>query len=245
MHTDPPNISLRSAGVCYRRRGGLIGRAKEYWAITDVSFDVYPGETIGVIGRNGSGKTTLLKAIAGIIEPDRGTITRGDINLSMLSLQVGFLLHLSGRENAILSGMLLGLDRKTAESQVPKITEFAGLGDHFDEPLATYSAGMRARLGFSTAFYSAADVLLIDEILGVGDQRFFAKSTAAIKELIKSNRTVILASHNLTTIKELCDRVVWIDDGKTRAVAPTQQAIKLYLQYLDTGNRGALPAGPA
>ena len=230
MRTEPPIVSLRSVGVCYRRRGGLIGRAKAYWALTDVAFDVYAGETIGVIGKNGSGKTTLLKAIAGIIEPDQGSISRSDINLSMLSLQVGFLLHLSGRENAILGGMLLGLDRMAAEGQVSKIEEFAGLGDRLDEPLATYSAGMRARLGFSTAFYSAAEVLLIDEVLGVGDQAFFAKSFRAIKELIRSNRTVILASHNLTTIRELCDRVVWIENGKTRAVAPTQQALDLYLQ---------------
>ena len=230
MPTETPVVSLRSVGVCYRRQGGLIGRAKTYWALEDVSFDVYAGETIGVIGKNGSGKTTLLKAIAGLIKPDSGSIARSDINLSMLSLQVGFLLHLSGRENAILGGMLLGLDRKAAEGQVDNIREFAGLGDQIDDPLATYSAGMRARLGFSTAFYSAAEVLLIDEVLGVGDQAFFAKSFRAIKELIRSKRTVVLASHNLATVRELCDRVIWIENGRTRAIAPTQQVLKLYEQ---------------
>ena len=228
LPTEPPIVSLRSVGVCYRSRGRLIGKRKEYWALSDVTFEVYAGETIGVIGKNGSGKTTLLKAIAGIIAPDRGSIVRGDINLSMLSLQVGFLMHLSGRENAILGGMLLGLDRQTAEQQVPHIEAFADLGDQIDEPLATYSAGMRARLGFSTAFYSAAEVLLIDEILGVGDQDFFAKSFRAIKELIRSNRTVILASHNMTTIRELCDRVVWIENGATRAVAATADVLEQY-----------------
>ena len=228
MPTESPIVALRSVGVCYRSRGGLIGQAKEYWALSDVTFEVHPGETIGVIGKNGSGKTTLLKAIAGIIEPDRGSIDRGDINLSMLSLQVGFLLHLSGRENAILGGMLLGLDREAAQRQVPNIEAFADLGDHIDDPLATYSAGMRARLGFSTAYYSAADVLLIDEVLGVGDEDFRTKSVAAIKELIKSNRTVILASHNLLTIRELCDRVVWIENGKSRAAAATAEVLEQY-----------------
>ena len=230
MPIDSPIVSLRSVGVCYRGRGRgrLIGAPAAYWALSDVSFEVYPGETIGVIGKNGSGKTTLLKTIAGIIEPDRGSIVRSDINLSMLSLQVGFLTHLSGRENAILGGMLLGLDRQSAESQVPRIEAFADLGDQIDDPLATYSAGMRARLGFSTAFYSAADVLLIDEVLGVGDKDFWGKSSRAIKELIKSKRTVVLASHNLLTIRELCDRVVWIENGETRAAAATAEVLELY-----------------
>ena len=228
MPTDAPIVSLHSVGVCYRGRGGLLGRADEYWALEDVSFEVYPGETVGLIGRNGSGKTTLLKAIAGIIAPDRGSIERGDIHLSMLSLQVGFLPQLSGRENAILSGMLLGLDRAEAKRQVARIEAFADLGDHFDAPLATYSSGMRARLGFSSALYSAAEVILIDEVLGVGDQDFREKSTAAIKDLIRSNRTVVLASHNPATVRELCDRVVWIENGRTRAIGATGSVLERY-----------------
>ncbi|MDE0000289.1 MAG: ATP-binding cassette domain-containing protein [Rhodospirillaceae bacterium] len=230
MPTDAPVVSLRSVGVCYRSRGRLLGGATEYWALSDVSFDVYPGETIGIVGRNGAGKTTLLKAIAGIIEPDQGSIAREEINLSMLSLQVGFLPQLSGRENAILSGMLLGLDRNAAEHRVADIEAFADLGGHFNEPLATYSSGMRARLGISCALHSTADVLLIDEVLGVGDQNFRVKSNAAIKDLIRSNRTVLLASHNLATIRELCDRVVWIDNGRVRAAAATGEVLDEYMQ---------------
>ena len=228
MPTDPPVVSLRSVGVCYRSRGRLLGRAEEYWALSEVSFDVYPGETIGLIGNNGAGKTTLLKAIAGIIEADRGSIERGDVSLTMLSLQVGFLPQLSGRENAILSGMMLGLDRKAAEREVDSIEAFAELGDHFDAPLATYSNGMRARLGFSCALYSAAEILLIDEVLGVGDQQFRVKSTDAIKSLIRSKRTVLLASHNLATVRELCDRVIWIENGRTRAAGTTAQVLEQY-----------------
>ena len=221
-------MSLCSVGVCFRSGGRFLRRVKECWALRDVTFDVYAGETIGVIGRNGAGKTTLLKAIAGIIEPDQGCIGRREINLSMLSLQVGFLPQLSGRENAILSGMLLGLDRTAAERKVADIEAFADLGSQFNEPLATYSSGMRARLGFSCALYSAAEVLLIDEVLGVGDQDFRAKSNAAIKDLIRSNRTVILASHNLVTIRELCDRVIWIENGRTRAAGTTAQVLEQY-----------------
>ena len=227
-HRDTPIVSLRSVGVCYWSRSRFLGRAQEYWALNDVSFEVYPGETIGIIGNNGAGKTTLLKAIAGIIEPDRGEIERSDISLSMLSLQVGFVPQLSGRENAILSGMLLGLDRNAAEQRVDEIEAFADLGEHFNERLATYSAGMRARLGFSCALYSAAEVLLIDEVLGVGDQDFRVKSNAAIKALIQSNRTVVLASHHLATLRELCDRVVWIDNGTVHAAGTTAEVLKQY-----------------
>lgn len=222
MPGDAPIVSLRSVGVYYR------GRGEAYWALSDISFDVHPGETVGLVGSNGSGKTTLLKTIAGIIEPDRGSIERADINLSMLSLRVGFLAQLSGRENAVLSGMLLGLERAEAERQVPNIEKFAELGAYFDQPLATYSNGMRARLGFSCALFSAAEVILIDEVLGVGDQEFRAKSTAAIRELIRSNRTVILASHNLKTIRNLCDRAVWIEAGRIRAVATAEAVLEQY-----------------
>ena len=124
--------------------------------------------------------------------------------------------------------MLLGLNRTAAEQRVDDIEAFADLGGHFSEPLATYSAGMRARLGFSCALYSAAEVLLIDEVLGVGDQDFRTKSNAAIKELIRSNRTVLLASHNLLTLRELCDRVVWIDNGSVRAAGATGEVLDRY-----------------
>ena len=148
MPTEPPIVSVRSVGVCYRSRSRFLGPAREYWALDDVSFEVYPGETIGLIGRNGSGKTTLLKAIAGIVEPDRGSIERGDINLSMLSLQVGFLPQLSGRENAILSGMLLGLERSAAQAQVKRI-EIRRLGRPF-RPAAGHLLRRHAARGWAS-----------------------------------------------------------------------------------------------
>ncbi len=226
-----PLLSLTSAGVCYRRRRSLRSTGSSlHWAFSDVSFEVMNGETVGIVGRNGSGKTTLLKVLAGIIELDRGEIQRNHASISMLSLQVGFLPQLSGRENALLSSVLLGEDRMAAKRNLEAIIEFAGLEDSIDDPLATYSSGMRARLGFSVAYHTTPELLLIDEVLGVGDQEFQQKSSAAIKELIKSDRTVVLVSHNLPTIRELCDRLVWIEGGESRMVGPTEDVIEAYLR---------------
>jgi lipopolysaccharide transport system ATP-binding protein len=200
---------------------------------------VHPGETVGVIGRNAAGKTTLLKVLAGIIAPDRGSVSRADINVSLLSLQVGFVPHLSGRENAILSGILLGLTKREAQRRLPDVIAFSELGDFIDEPISTYSAGMRARLGFSVAYYAAPDVLLIDESLAVGDTDFRAKSATAIRKIIRSNRTVVLVSHNLDTVHQLCNRVVWIEEGATVAVGDPATVIYDYERHEKQRSREA------
>ncbi len=232
MSSTNPVISVSNIGVCFTRfRLPFVGGRRHYWALRDVSFDVYPGETLGVIGRNAAGKTTLLKVLAGIIAPDRGNIRRSEINISLLSLQVGFVPHLSGRENAILSGILLGLTKREALARLPDIIEFSELDEFIDEPISIYSAGMRARLGFSVAYYAAPEVLLIDESLAVGDQDFRAKSAIAIREIITSNHTVVLVSHELDTVRQLCDRVVWIENGETIAVDVPEKVISDYEQH--------------
>lgn len=199
-----------------------------FWALKDVSFDVYHGETLGVIGRNGVGKSTLLKIMAGIISPDRGRMMNLVGRASLLSLQVGFIAHLTGRENAMMSAMLLGMSRRAAKDKLDEIIEFSGLGDYIDEPTGNYSSGMRARLGFSVAYYSDPDILLIDEVLGVGDADFKAKSTAAMKERIRSDRTVVIVSHQMSTIRELCDRVVWLEHGETVAAGDAESIVLEY-----------------
>jgi len=201
----------------------------KYWALKDISFKVYHGETLGVLGRNGAGKSTLLRLLAGIISPDRGNITyMHGFRASLLSLQVGFSGHLTGRQNIVMSGMLLGVSRPKMLECTPEIIAFSGLGEFIDQPVRTYSSGMRARLGFAISYYANPDALLIDEVLGVGDADFKKKTSALMKERIKSDKTVVLVSHNKATIKKYCDRAVLIDNGVVSGVGETAEVVRQY-----------------
>ena len=228
---DKVVLSLRNVGYSYKRQGrGNAG--KDFWALKDVSFDLRHGEALGVIGRNGAGKSTLLRLMAGITKPDKGALINNGFTASLLSLQVGFVPYLTGRKNAILSGLLLGLKYHEIEERMLSIIEFSELGDFIDQPIDSYSSGMKARLGFSVAFHADPDVLLIDEVLGVGDVEFQRKSTEVMKAKIKSNKTVVMVTHSAGIIKELCDRAVWIHDGETRAEGKAEDVIKEYEEFL-------------
>lgn len=220
-------ISLQNVSMSYAVREGIFKWSK-YTPINCVSFDLYRGETVGIIGRNGAGKSTLLRLIAGILKPDSGRILNHGARVSLLALGVGFVPHLTGRENAMLSGILMGLRRREIAQKMDAIIELSDVGPFFDQPLQTYSSGMRARLGFSVAIQVDPDVLLIDEVLGVGDQAFRTKSTEEMKRLIKSDKTVVLVTHALPVLKELSDRTVWIDDGMVKASGDTETVLKLY-----------------
>ncbi len=235
-----PLLSLRHVGASYWLRKGFF-RRQRYWALKDVSFEVYHGESLGIIGRNGCGKSTLLKILAGITRPDQGSIRRQEVRATLLALQLGFLPYLTGRENAMLSGMMLGLTRRQIAGRIEAIAEFAELGDFFDEPILEYSAGMKARLGFAVAFQLDPDILLIDEVLGVGDAQFRKKSTAVMTEKIRSDKTVVLVSHSAETIVELCDRAVWLEEGCSRAVGP---AVEVVEQYREAGERRRARVAP-
>jgi lipopolysaccharide transport system ATP-binding protein len=226
-HHERHALRLSNVGVSYERRHGLF-RRQEFWALEDVSFSLFHGETLGVIGRNGAGKSTLLRLLAGIIGPDRGKVERFGCRASLLSLQAGFLPRLTGRENAILSGVLLGLSREFVLERMASIIAFAELEESIDEPLHSYSAGMKARLGFSVAFQADPDILLVDEVLGVGDPEFRQKSATALRERIKSDKTVVLVSHNLDVVRALCDRLVWIKDRRTFQEGPTDEVLQAY-----------------
>jgi lipopolysaccharide transport system ATP-binding protein len=169
-----------------------------------------------------------LKLLAGILEQDRGTFINTGCTAALLSLQTGFVPYLTGRENAILSGILLGLRRHEVERRMDAIIDFSELGEFIEQPLSTYSSGMRARLGFSVAYQVEPDILLIDETLGVGDQEFKEKSTAAMRERIRSDKTIVLVSHSAGTIRALCDRAVWIEEGVTRAVGEVREVTDAY-----------------
>lgn len=220
-------VSLKNVGLYYEK-GRSIFHKEKFWALKNISFDLYPNETVGVIGRNGVGKSSLLRLIAGIYQPDVGTIIRSVDRVVLLSLQVGFVAHLSGRENIMLSGLLLGCSKTLLRDRLESIVQFSGINDFIDEPVQTYSAGMRARLGFSVAIHTDSDVLLIDETLGVGDQEFRAKSSEALKRIIKSDKSVVLVSHNPETISQLCNRVVWIENGQVVMSGETEAVLDKY-----------------
>jgi lipopolysaccharide transport system ATP-binding protein len=236
-NSDAPLIELRHVGVHYA--GQARGR-EGFWALRDVSFTLKRGETLGIIGRNGAGKTTMMRLLAGILQPDRGELLRQTDNVQLLSLQVGFISQLTGRENAIMSGILLGMRRRQVEAAMDEIIAFSELQEFIDEPVLTYSAGMRARLGFAIAHQASPDVLLIDEVLGVGDAGFREKTRDVIVNKIRSGETVVIVSHQEATLREHCHRVVWIDDGRTRMEGTPAEVLPAYAQ--DIKIRSALGA---
>ena len=229
-------IELRNVGVCYTRKSGML-RSSKFWALHDVSFDLYHGETLGVIGRNGAGKSTLLRLLAGIIAPDTGEVIHRVERVSLLALQAGFVQHLTGRQNAILNGILLGLTRRQVEERMDAMIRFAELEDFIDEPLRTYSSGMRARLGFTVAFQADPDVLLVDEVLGTGDASFKEKSAAAMREKIASDKTVVIVTHQPETVLDLCDRMAWVHQGVTIEVGEPEAVLAHYLESLRQARR--------
>ena len=229
MSSEEILLSLRDVSASYSIRSGFFKWTRMF-PLRNISLDFHRAETVGVVGRNGAGKSTLLRLIAGIIEPDKGQVLNHGARVSLLSLGLGFVPHLSGRENAVLNGILLGLRLREIKARMDAIVDFSGLGEFIDWPLRTYSAGMRARLGFSVAIQTDSDILLIDEILGVGDEEFRAKSNAEIKKLLRSEKTVVLVSHQLPAVKELCDRVVWIEDGGIKDSGDTQSVVGRYVE---------------
>ena len=199
-------------------------------AINDVSFKIYKGEKVGIIGYNGAGKSTLLNLITGIYPPDKGSITAyGNIS-PLLSLGAGFDRNFSGRKNIILNGAVLGYDKEYLESKVDEIIEFSELGEYIDIPIKNYSNGMLAKLGFSIATAVNPDILIIDEILGVGDVNFRKKSVDKMKSLMDGGTTVLLVSHSIPQIRELCDKAIWMDNGKLREIGEVNKVCDHYLK---------------
>jgi lipopolysaccharide transport system ATP-binding protein len=219
-------MSLQNVGMGYHSLLGF-GKVKKS-VLHAVSFDIYRGETLGVIGRNGAGKSSLMKLIAGIIRPDSGQVISYVNKVQLLSLQVGFIQELSGRENVILSSLLLGMRRRDIESRMNEIVSFADLKLAIDDPLRTYSTGMRARLGFAISCQADPDLLLIDEAFGVGDSQFREKSKQVIYDRMKSNRAFVLVSHSESMILDHCKRVVWLEDGQVKMLGDASEVIDAY-----------------
>lgn len=206
---------------------------KAFEAVRGVSFEVKRGEILGITGKNGSGKSTLLRALANIFSADEGSIDLHGHSVSLLAIGVGFKSELSGRENIMLSGMLLGFSEQEVMSRMDEIIEFAGLGDFIDMPVRTYSSGMYSKLAFSITAILETEIMLIDEVLSVGDEKFKKKSYAKMKSLISErNRTVVIVSHSLSTLEELCDRVMWMHEGKIVKIGEPKAVLKEYKEFM-------------
>lgn len=217
------NNSLKTALLRGRR-----SVHEDFWALSDVSFEVPAGSTFGLIGRNGAGKSTLLKCLARILYPDKGSITVNGRMASMLELGSGFHPELSGRENVFLNGSILGMSRKEVTRKFDDIVEFSGVEKFIDQPVKNYSSGMYVRLGFAVAINVEPDILVVDEILAVGDAAFQEKSRQKFVDLQQSGKTVIMVTHSTANIREMCDTAAWIDQGRLVQIGDATEVSQAY-----------------
>jgi ABC-type polysaccharide/polyol phosphate transport system ATPase subunit len=209
---------------------------REVNAVRGVSFDVPHGQVLGVVGTNGAGKSTLMRTMAGILPPTSGRVEVDGRVSTLLALGIGFNRKLSGRENVTLGGLAAGLSRAQLAEKYAKIVEFAELGDFMDMPMRTYSSGMYGRLAFSVAINMDPDILLIDEALSTGDARFRRKSLRKMRQLCREDRTVVIVSHALGTIEQLCDSVIWMHQGELKMWDSPHAVIAAYTKFLDVGD---------
>lgn len=239
-------VRLENVSVCYRVPGERIGTFKEYairrlkgrvsyhdfLALKNVNLEVYTGEVFGLIGVNGAGKSTLLKLVARVMRPTEGRLwVKGHVS-PLLAMGAGFHPELTGRENIFLNGTLLGFTRKQIEERFESIVDFAELWDFIDAPLRTYSSGMVARLGFAVATVEKPDILIVDEILGVGDAAFQEKSLKRIRSFQEKGATTLYVSHSMGTLRGMCQRVAWLHEGEVRFLGATEEVVNAYIDFL-------------
>ena len=246
-HLDAPDVEFQHVDKRYRlykqRYRSLkeivfkrrLGEWEDHWALRDVSFTVKRGSTFGLIGPNGAGKSTSLKMMAGILVPDAGEVVVRRRLAGLLELGAGFQPEYSGRENIFLNASLMGLSRRDIEARFDAIVAFSGLQEYIDQPLLTYSSGMHMRLAFAVATHVDAEVLLVDEILAVGDEAFQRKCFDWLDAFRASGGTIVLVSHNLAVVREICDEVVWIDNGNLRDIGHPNAVVGAYLDHVHRG----------
>lgn len=212
---------------------GKTSKHEDFWALKDISFDVIEGHTHGLIGSNGSGKSTLLKCLAKIYWPTSGSIEYRGRMASLLEVGSGFHLELSGRENIYLNGSILGMSKKEIDSKFDEIVDFSGVERFLDQPVKNYSSGMYVRLGFSIAINVDPDILVVDEVLSVGDEEFQRKSFQKFLEFKKRGKTVILVTHTMPVVEDICDTVTWINKGEMMRTGPARDVVKKYQSSID------------
>lgn len=210
-----------------RKRRGMVA----FEALKGISFDLNHGVNLGIIGSNGSGKSTLLRILANTLTPDKGNIISNADSTSLISLGVGFKPDLTGHENIYLNGLLLGLSKNELEKRMDNIIEFSELGDFIGNPIKTYSSGMKSKLAFSIAINVDPDLLLIDEVFSVGDEKFREKSKRKMETMIQDERTVVMVSHSMPMIKQYCQQVLWIEEGKVIALGDPGEVVEKYLEF--------------
>jgi ABC-2 type transport system ATP-binding protein/lipopolysaccharide transport system ATP-binding protein len=203
-------------------------RYSDFWALREVDLVVDRGEALGIVGHNGAGKSTLLKVIGALIRPRAGRVRVRGRAAPLLELGTGFDLELTGRENVFLNAMMLGFTRRDIAGRFERIVEFAGVGEFIDAPLRTYSTGMVARLGFAIATDVDPEILLVDEILGAGDREFLIRSAERIAAFHKRGGTMVLVSHNLAAVRDMCRRTLWLDRGRVKRIGPTDEVLAEY-----------------
>lgn len=221
------NQSLKSAIM-----RGRISRYEEFLAVDDVSFEVKQGSTFGLIGSNGSGKSTLLKCLARIYSPNKGSIKYNGRMAALLEVGSGFHHELTGKENIYLNGSILGMSKKEIDKKYEEIVEFSGVERFIDQPVKNYSSGMYVRLGFSVAISVQPEILVVDEVLAVGDEEFQRKCLQKFKDFSAEGRTVILVTHSMDSVREMCDQVAWLEKGKLQVVGESGNVVKQYLNSL-------------
>ena len=205
---------------------------QEFWALKDISFSVDAGESVGIVGLNGSGKSTLLKIISGVLQPTKGKVEVSGNVAPLIELGAGFDMNLTARENVFLNGAVLGYGRKEMQARFDEIIDFAELWDFVDSPLKNYSSGMVARLGFSIATFSLPDILIVDEILSVGDYQFQEKCRKRMNNISGNGATIMFVSHSMDQMQEICKRVIWLDHGHLVMDGPAAQVCDTYIQSL-------------
>jgi ABC-type polysaccharide/polyol phosphate transport system ATPase subunit len=222
-----PALARRTA----RRLARAVAlEAEEFWALQEISFSVRRGEAVGIIGHNGAGKSTMLKLLSGILQPTRGSIHVEGRLSSLIEVGAGFHQDLTGRENVYMNGVILGMSRAEVRRKFDEIVEFSGLAEFIDTPVKRYSSGMYARLGFAVAAHLEPDVLIVDEVLSVGDFNFQAKSIAKMRAVQRSGATVVFVSHNLQAMSDLCDRALLLEKGRLLQDGPTSRVINAYME---------------
>jgi ABC-2 type transport system ATP-binding protein/lipopolysaccharide transport system ATP-binding protein len=249
MSGAAPVISLDGVSLRYRLAKQRIPSLKDYaihwmkgalayeelWALRDVSVTVARGRSLGVVGRNGAGKSTLLKVISGVLKPTRGTVDVLGSVAPILELGTGFDHELTGYENVYLNALLLGHTRRQVDERLEEIVEFSGLRDFIHTPIRNYSTGMVGRLGFAIATAWIPDVLILDEVLSVGDARFLRRCQARLEEFRKQGATVLLVTHDVQAVRETCDRAIWLDAGVIQKTGPAGEVVDAYLEFSARG----------